>query len=124
LLGHNLPIIYRLHGTAGDVSVSKSQLRRLKSQHGVVGKLLSQRIKDDDFWHVEEVEALERNQSQEANARLCACAFEEEMMGKVPEGSYCPFCGRRRYESVILVQRELKKLKKELCDYCSELIGA
>ena len=40
--------------------------------------------------------------SQEANQYLCKCIFEAEMMGQVPEGSFCPFCLRRRYESVIV----------------------
>jgi len=89
--------------------MSKSQIRRQIIQGGTEGKKLSDRIKDDDFWHVEEVEALENAQSQEANAILCNCAFEEEMMGKVPEGSFCPFCMRRRYESVIVFKRDALK---------------
>src|SRR3990167_6079408 len=44
----------------------------------------------------------ERDLSQEVNGSLCDCRFEDEMMGKVPEGSFCPFCQRRRYESAIV----------------------
>ena len=39
--------------------------------------------------------------SQEANGTLCRCRYGTDMMGEVPEGSFCPFCGYRRYESVI-----------------------
>ena len=49
--------------------------------------------------------------SQEANSRLCYCQFEDEMMGKVPEGSFCPFCGWRRYESVIVKTTQLEEIK-------------
>ena len=47
------------------------------------------------------LEAIEYALSQEANGTLCRCRYETNMMGQVPEGSFCHFCGYRRYESVI-----------------------
>ena len=47
------------------------------------------------------VKANEYALSQEANGTLCRCRYGTDMMGQVPEGSFCPFCGYRRYESVI-----------------------
>lgn len=46
---------------------------------------------------------------QKTNAKLCSCRFEEETMGKIPEGSFCPFCNRRRYETVLVKVAELKE---------------
>lgn len=52
--------------------------------------------------------------SQEANKRICYCLFGTGMMGKVPEGSFCPFCGWRRYESVLNRIADLKATIKIL----------
>lgn len=52
--------------------------------------------------------------SQEANKQLCVCLFEDAMMGQVPEGSFCPFCGWRRYESVIVKIAQLEANYNEL----------
>ena len=49
----------------------------------------------------QEAKANEYALSQEANGTLCRCRYGTDMMGQVPEGSFCPFCGYRRYESVI-----------------------
>ena len=49
----------------------------------------------------QEAKANEYALSQEANGTLCRCRYGTDMMGKVPEGSFCSFCGYRRYESVI-----------------------
>ena len=50
--------------------------------------------------------------SQEANGILCRCRYGIDMMDQVPEGSFCPFCGYRRYESVITVLAKLKTMKQ------------
>ena len=49
----------------------------------------------------QEAKANEYALSQEANGTLCRCRYGTDMMGQVPEGSFCPFCGYRRYESII-----------------------
>ena len=49
----------------------------------------------------QEAKANEYALSQEVNGTLCRCRYGTDMMGQVPEGSFCPFCGYRRYESII-----------------------
>ena len=60
-------------------------------------QLLEARLREME----QEAKANEYALSQEANGTLCRCRYETNMMGEVPEGSFCPFCGYRRYELVI-----------------------
>ena len=64
-------------------------------------------------WAKAKLEAIEYALSQEANGTLCRCRYETDMMGQVPEGSFCPFCEYRRYESVITGKRQAAAQEEE-----------